>query len=298
MLYFPADPGVADQQRARGAMHLRYEDVCQDGRLTLYGLPSALGQVVWRRLMADHAVTRLGRSDGVIPILTRLVLRGDEETVSIARPLDATGCFQLAHTVDAAGEVDRILMNLWVDLHGVAGRTYAPPPPDHGATVQVGAVFAEHVFTRLFAPAGQRKVLSLADPDLPAVPPQRWSWRPPEVTVELPDGAEPIDAEPTAAADLAFGLCDTDSNQHVNSLVYPRLFEHAALQRFAGHGLSTEVLARYAEIAYRKPCFAGQRVRILLRTYRHGDRLGAAGSFVPADDSSGRPYCWLHMQFR
>ncbi len=298
MLYFPAEPELPASQRAHGPVHLRYEDVCQDGRMTLYGLTTALGQVVWRKLIAPHPLTQVGRADGIIPILTRLVLVGTQETVSVAKPIEATGSYQLAHTRNDAGEVDRLLLNMWVELQGVRGRTYAPPPTDHGTAVVVGRVFAEHVCTRLFAPPEQRKVAAFNHPDLPAVPPDRWPWRPPQAVLELPADAEPVDAAPVASTPIAFGLCDTDSNQHVNSLVYPALFEHYALQRLAALGLSTVVLARYAEVSYRKPCFAGQQVQIAARVYRRGDEVGVVGSYLPVDDPAGRPYCSVHMLFR
>lgn len=296
MLPFPEPPALPDDQIATGKAYLRYEDVCQDGRVMLGVLPSALGLVVWRKLLGDHPITRLGRTDGVVPILTRFVIAGDEGTVSIARPLDVRGAYQLAHTRDRDGNVDRLLLNLWADLHGLKGRTYAPPPAGHGESVRVGRVYGEHVCTRLFAEPARRKVVRFDDPDLPEVPEAEHPWRAPSATLTLPDGAVPLDAEPVCASTISLGLNHTDSNQHVNSLVYPRLFEHAALQHLAAHGRSTIILARYVEVAYRKPCFAGERVRILLRAYEHGARLGAVGTFVGETDPD-RPRCYVHLQF-
>jgi hypothetical protein len=67
----------------------------------------------------------------------------------------------------------------------------------------------------------------------------------------------------------AFGLDHTDSNQHVNSLVYPRLFAEAALRRLAELERPRRLLIRALDIAYRKPSFAGDRVRIHTRLFRH-----------------------------
>ena len=57
---------------------------------------------------------------------------------------------------------------------------------------------------------------------------------------------------------LPLGLAHTDANQHVNSLVYPRLFEEAVLRRLATLGKPTALLTRRAEVAFRKPAFAGE----------------------------------------
>ncbi len=300
MLYFPTEPDLPAEQRTSGPVHLRYEDICQDGRMTLYGLTTAVGQVVWRKLISPHPITHMARTHGIIPILTRLVLVGTEETVSIARPLDAGGSYQLAHTRDAGGEVDRLLLNMWVELRGVRGRTYAPGPVDGaGEPVTVGRVFAEHVCTRLFAPPDQRKVLAFPGGEMAAVPETRWQWRGPQAVLELPADAELLDGEPVASSPIAFGLADTDSNKHVNSLVYPRRWEHEALQRMAAHGLPTVTLARYAEVTYRKPCFAGEKVRIVGRLYRRAGSgaIGLVGSYVPADEPAGKPHCSVHMLF-
>jgi hypothetical protein len=309
MLYPPVAPDLPAEQRITDQLYLRYEDVCQDGRVMITSLPHAVGAVVWRHLLNPHPVTALIRAQGVIPILTRLVMQGDEGTVAVGRPLTAEGGFQLAHVLDDAGEVARLTLGIWVDLAGPRSRTHGPPPAGHGELAPVGRVFAEHVFTRLFAPPDQRKVTRLDFDGLPPVPPDRHPWQPPAATLALPEGAAWLDEglvpEPTPTV---FGLNHTDSNQHVNSLVYPRLFEEAALRRLAALGRETALLPRLAEAAYRKPCFAGDRVRIALRAFEHDGALGAVGCFLPDDDglSSGIPdsatiaraHCFTRVLFR
>jgi hypothetical protein len=295
---FPAVPDVPRDQRASGVLFMRYEDIAQDGRVLLTGLPQAVGLVVWRKLISNHAITQARNKDGVIPILTRLVVEGGGGPVSVMRQLEAQGGFQLAHTVDAAGKVNRIVMNIFVGVDGTIARTAGPPPENHGQPVHVGRVFAEHVFTRLFAPPDQRKVLSLAAEGVPAVPPARYDWTPPESSQELPPGATWLEDAPSPdEAALEFGLTHTDSNQHVNSLAYPRLFEEAGLRRLARLGESTRVLARFVDIAYRKPCFAGDRMRFVLRAFRLGDRTGCVGRLVPDADHAARPHTYVRMAF-
>ncbi len=293
-MWFPEVPDVPADQCASGQLSVRYEDISQDGRVVLNALPQGIGRVVWRQLLNEHPSTEARMKHGIIAILSRLVIDGGGGPVSVMRMLSGRGCYQLAHTPDDAGDVSRILLNMWVDVQGIVARTQGPPPPNHGERVGVGRVFAEHVFTKLFAPPAERKVHAL--PFEPTVPETPWPFRPPDAALALPDGAEPLDDElRPSTVPIAFGLVHTDSNQHVNSLVYPRLFEDAALRRFAELGLSTKVLARYAEVAYRKPCFAGQTMHIAMRAFRLGERIGAVGAFVP--DMGAKPHCYVHMQF-
>jgi hypothetical protein len=49
------------------------------------------------------------------------------------------------------------------------------------------------------------------------------------------------------------------------------------------------------DVAYRKPCFAGDRVRAHLRLFRLGDSLGAAGSIVGSDD---KPRCYVRVMLQ
>jgi len=303
MLYFPPVPALPDSQRATGKSYLRYEDVCQDGRVNLLGLTPALGHVVWRALLENNPLVRLERSDGIIALLSRLVLLGDEGTVPVGPPLAARGSYQLAHTRNESGEVNRLILNLWAELDGIEGRTYGPPTSGDSVRVPVGKVFAEHVFTRPFGPPERRKVLRFDQPELPAVPEVEYSWRPWSEVLALPDGAVAHADAPSPAERVAFGLYQTDSNQHINSMVYPRLFEQAALERLADLGHSTVVLSRYCEIAYRKPAFAGDHLTIVLRTYELGDRVGAVGAFLEIDDATSperiaaaRPRCTIHLQ--
>ncbi len=298
MFPFPERPALPPEQCAAGSMSLRYEDVAQDGRLVLDAIPHGLGEVLWQTLLTKHPMSDKLTAEGVVPILTRIVVEGQGGPIAVRRNLEATGGFQLAHTVDDAGAVNRLVMNLWLDVHGTKGRTYGPPPDGAGESIPVGRVFAEHVFTRLFAPPEARKVLAFDGPSLPRVPPARYAWRPPEELLALPPGAEPLDAElvPDDAA-FVLGLAHTDSNQHVNSLVYPRFFEEAALRRFDARGKDAAVISRFCEMAYRKPSFAGERVRLLVRAFALGGDLGAVGALVDDKGADKRPRCYLRMAF-
>lgn len=290
MLPFPELPPLPPDQQAVASMYLRYPDVTQDGRLSVLAVPQGAGPVIWGALLADRPVSNAIAAQGIVPIMSRLIVEGGDDTLPVPPPVELRGAYQLAHTVDAAGAVDRILMNCWVDVRARRGRTNGPPPSGAGEPIRAGRCFIEHVFTRLFAPPAERKVLRLDLPGVPPVPPDRCEWRSPEALLALPPGALPLEPElrPDTAS-ITFGLDHTDSNQHVNSMVYPALFIEAALRRLAELGQPTALLCRRIEVAYRKPCFAGDRVRVILRAFTHEGAHGAALALVQ-DGGEGRPY--------
>ncbi|MBC7173898.1 MAG: hypothetical protein H5U40_15765, partial [Polyangiaceae bacterium] len=232
------------------------------------------------------------------------IVEGGEGPFSVDGPFEADNRFILAHGVDAHGEVDRLYLNAWVDTWAPIGRTNFDAGPRRGERALVGRVFTEHVFTRPFAPAGERKVTRLDYPDLPAVPPTRYSPPPVASMLELPRGAMPIDDDlHVDTTPIVFGLRHTDSNQHVNSLVYPQLFEDTAIRRLSSLGLEPRVLARSLSVGYRKPCFAGQTTHVALALYRDGSTLGAYGGFYDRGDlermgvTQARPHAFVRMTF-
>lgn len=292
----PPLPEVPAQQTVREPGHLRYEDVAQDGHLALSTLPHISG-AVWRRLLGSSAAAQAGRDHGIVPILARLAIVIEDVPIHPSRPVEITGRYQLAHEPDGSGGARRVFLNMWAELAGTRGRVFGGAEGGAGELTPGGRVFSEHVFTRLFAPPDQRKVTSLPPP-MPAVPDDVHDFQPFERILDLPEDAEALEGELAAdAAPVVFGLAHTDSNQHVNSLVYPRLFEEAALRRLADLGCDpARRFACAAEIGYRKPCFSGERMDIVLRSYRRGDRLGAVGVFRPAGDPSARPHCFVRLE--
>jgi hypothetical protein len=308
MIVFPEPPELPASQTTTAETRFRYEDISQEGRIKVTGLPHALGDSVWQNLLASHPVQRAAARSGVAPILSRMVLWGGEDPVPVQRPARVAGAYHLAHTVDGTGAVNRLILNLWADLDGTIGLTQGPRPPRAGQPSRLGRVFAEHVFTRPLAPAEQRKVLELPGPDGPWLPPDRHTWVAPSELLgdpAGPDAATPWEVDP---APVVFGLLHTDSNQHVNSLVYPRIFEEAVERVLALRDPDgPPVLARVMEVAFRKPGFAGQRVRQHVALVRHGDgSVTAAGVLLPegapppasADDGGRRAYCVLRAVFR
>ncbi|HEY8088301.1 MAG TPA: hypothetical protein VIF09_10665, partial [Polyangiaceae bacterium] len=272
------------------------EDVSQDGHLVIEAMPHATG-AVWRQLSQQRPVTF---GPGVVPILSRIVVEGGEGPISVGATAEGEGFYHLAHTVHD-GAPDRLILAMWAQVLAPIGRTHPPQPPDAGRSVVAGRVFAEHVFTRPFAPQAERRVRSLDLGDgQPFVPEARYTFREPEASQALPDGATALDEAPVPdEAPTVFGADHTDSNQHVNSLVYPRLFIEAALRRFHALGLpGPPPLARAMELAFRKPCFAGERARVTARAFQWGDRRGiTAGISVDGDPPGARPRCAARILF-
>ncbi len=278
----------------QGSYPVRYEDVAQDGRVLLLPLTTSLGSV-WSRSIRTHPLVPFCEREGVLPILTRLLVTGAGGPFGIDAALEVEGGFALTKTVDAQGATDKLLLEIRTRLFAPRGRTNLPPPDDAGTRDCAGSVLAEHVFTRPFAPREQRRVRELPDfggPPFPVV-----DWSEPRELLQLPPGAKALDALSTDPTPLAFGLTHTDSNQHVNSLVYPRLFEEAALRRLAGIGRSREMLARTLDVRFRKPSFAGDRLTLMLRVFEREGQLGALGAFVEPGGAPENARACIQMTF-
>lgn len=301
----PPEPQVPDAQRGAGPLPLRYEDVVQDGRLKLEPVTHAIGAAIWKRTLAEHPLALQLAESGVLPILSRLQVEAGGGPISARDPVHARGTFELLHTVDDKDRV-RLRVDMWAELQGVRGVTHGPPPEGAGEPMPLGRVIAEHVLTRPFAAPEERAV-----EDIPGGLPEGMTmrdapWRVPRSAMELPRGAKAIDdAFALDPVPIVLGLGHTDSNQHVNSLVYPRLLEEAALRRFYSLGLPTGMLARYVDLGFRKPCFAGDRMRIMLRAYRAPNgEIGVLGAFITSGEaiSAGatpteRAHVFARMQF-
>lgn len=275
MSSIPVPPPAPPYAEVSGDMSLRYEDICQDGRLVVEAMPAAVGTVFWKQAMQPSGLGQALHGDGVIPILTRLVTVAGEGPLSVSQRLQGTARYGLATLRDADGDVSRLVLDVWIEIAGKISRTYGPPPEAEGDRVVAGRVFAEHTFTRIFAPPGERKVKRLPRP-LPELPPHERPWKRPGALLSLPQGAEPLDeAFVLDDCPIVFGHDHTDSNQHVNSLVYPRFFREAALRRLAAHGQDPARLTVSQETSFRKPCFAGTAMRVAVRAFRLQNRVGA-----------------------
>jgi hypothetical protein len=273
----------------------RYEDVTQDGRIHLTAMMPGLGAAAWRALLSQVPAIAIFREQGILPILSRLVAVGEERPVSVNGSIDYTGAFRFAREKDG----DRLFANMWVEAYAPIGTTNGPRPARDAPRALLGRIFAEHVLTRPFAAPGERRVTRLDGPGLPPIPEDEHVFETADALIASAGG--PLED----AGDFAFSMMHTDSNQHVNSLVYPRIFEEAAQRRLvqtttiAGTPKPHELLARAMEMRWRKPFFAGDRAKIAMRLGDEGsgNATTAIGAFF-REDAPAKPHSALKMLFR
>src|SRR5271154_1052612 len=284
---------------------LRFEDLTQDGRLVLEALPNALGAIAWRAALPRDPFVRTCFDKGIVAILTRFVVRALPGPFAANAKLEARGSHRIVLADDG-----RLMLDVAGAIHAPIGRTYSSTAHD-GEMVLAGEVLAEHAFTRLFSPPGKRRVTRDDLSDLPPVTETRPASPVPASIATLPVGATTL--EPDLRLDtvpFTFGLVHTDSNMHVNSLIYLRMFEEAALRRFVELGRGAAWLAREVDIAYRKPCFAGQTMRVAQQAFMHDGRLGVVATLSPNLDTPenlagqravaaepARPHTFMRMMF-
>jgi hypothetical protein len=208
-------------------------------------------------------------------------------------PVSCDGAFSFVKTTDLRGKV-RYRADMWVDVSGRRGNTHGPTPTQADPMIPLGSLLAEHVLTRPFGPPDKRNVDQLPEGIAPG---EEREWQTPETLLELPEGATWM--EPAASLDpnvTLFGLGHTDSNQHVNSLVYPLMLEEAALRRAAKLGEKKASFAHWFDLAFRKPYFAGDGARVSLRAYRRAEAFGVVATIVDANDESvARTFCRLEL---
>ena len=299
-MMLPPRPEVPAAQRGTGTYPVRFEDLTQDGRLRFDPIVTSIGAAIWVPILARHPLSATLQASGVRAVFTRLAIEGTDARIDLGTPLTADGTYELAHERAADGGVARLYLNMWTDV-------WAPRRGTKERAL-VGRLFAEHVLTRPLAPPGERRVTTVPGLDVPTA---HYAQPRLDDLLTLPSdaGGQGEDFAEAAlsldATPCSFGLVHTDMNQHVNSLVYPRLFEDAALRRFAALGKSTTVLSRTLEIAFRKPFFAGQTARVALRTAVGGAGASAVGVFVDASDvtsdaplGSAKPHTYVRVGFQ
>jgi hypothetical protein len=281
---------------------IRFEDVTQDGRFVLEALPNAVGPAIWQGIITKDPSFVALFNHGILPMLTRFVLEGTAGPFSAHATVEAEGACRIVRTED--GPEVRFVLEMWADLYAPIGRTYGSARRQ-GERALAGRMMAEQTFTRPFAPPGERRVTSLDFPGAPPVHATRPASAAGEVVASIPSDAKPL--EPRPAVDpfpVVFGLVHTDSNKHVNSLAYLRMFEEAALRRFAELGKTSSWLGRSLEIVYRRPCFAGQSMRVVQQAFEQDGRLGIAATLVDVEDTKSpeaiaraRPHTFVRILF-
>lgn len=264
----------------------RYEDIAQDGRMQLAGMLPGMGQAVWSGLLGKVPGWRTLRKQGIYPIFHRLVVEGEERSCSTNAPIHVKGAFRLAHEKDG----ERIFLLIWLDSFAAVGATHSRTPREDAPRELVGRMWAEHVFTRPLGAPGERRVTRLVGEGLPEVPPDAHRFEDADMLLRETAPLETL-------GEHVFTKMHTDSNRHVNSLVYPRLFEEHLVQRLARDGVpnAAEMLSRGLDIRWRKPFFLGETATLKYRILSK-DPYTVAGGFFGKDPE--RPHTMLKMVLR
>jgi hypothetical protein len=85
----------------------------------------------------------------------------------------------------------------------------------------------------------------------------------------------------------------------VNSLAYLELFEDAALRRLFELGHATgSLLVETMEVAYRKPCFAGERMQVSMQGFERDGELGMLAFLGEPGQPRERSHCTCRLIFR
>ncbi len=279
-----------------GEIAFRYEDFAQDGRPLMRALAPALG-AVWRHQVGNDEGAAKVRAAGIVPILTRIEMELTEDSFSPFAPGQVSGRGDLLAADVAPGEHARVLFDIRARVDARTG--HALLPRGESQTRTVGTLLGEHVLTRLFAKEGERRVDAAQLAALGVQPASSRTWEPPQSIVVprpglVPEGGGFVrDAVP-----FVFGLVHTDANQHVNSLVYPQLFEEAVLRRLRALGRNEPRLARSLVIGYRKPSFAGETTRIDVALFAgDGGRVTALGRFSgEGEDDPARARVYVRLE--
>lgn len=281
---------VPASQRGEASFRLRYEDITEDGRLSCRAMTNALGATLWEKVLLTHpSAEPLGRA-GILPILSRVYVSSVGRPIGYGSRPTTRGGFAVMRARDGKGRA-RFRLDMNVAIDGKVGHTHPPQPPNAGESIVLGRVHAEHVLTRLFAAPSERRVDAL--PEGVAIDGDT-EWREAEVSATPAGEVRWLDADFVPdASETVFGLGHTDSNHHVNSLVYPLAIEEAALRR--GAGVTRASFAHHFELAFRKPFFAGERMRVELRAYERGDVFGVVARLVDIATSEPRTFGRLEL---
>jgi hypothetical protein len=277
MFDYPKEPELPENDGGEETLSLRYDDVMQDGRLRLDAVWRPVGRLIWSRPEPSRVLAKL--EEGIGTVLARAVFEATEVRVPPRAPVRTRAWFRFEHTLGNDGKVDRIQFNTWI-RSTVQG--------DDSSEPLLARAYGQRVFTRIGASPGSRSVTRLEGLGADGVPHHRNEWLPARTLLDIPKGAVLLDMAPRLdPGRIVFGLSHTDGNHHVNFLVYPRFIEEAALGRFFDLGVGAKLAARWFEIRYRKPSFAGDCLRVVLQAFRAESGIGVVAAAV--EDDGGPP---------
>ncbi len=223
-------------------MHLRFEDVSQNGRVMLDALPHGLGPAVWVKLLQASPVQALIARKGSSrssPASSSRAERGRSRRGSRcncrAAPAGAHGGRHLPGEPADPGHVAVGQRAPQPDLRTRRRPARASRSRSVACSRSTSSRGPSRRPRRARCCASSPRICRRCRPSATTFARRRRSVGPARGRGAARRGADP------GSDPVAFGLDHTDGNQHVNSLVYPRLFAEAALRRLGArpqHGVA------------------------------------------------------------
>jgi hypothetical protein len=262
--------------RVRLREPIRFPDLTERRALKLSAIPDYVARAhfgAWQRRIGPPNFEEF---TGVFTPLFFVDIETADVALTAHAALQVRGATFLAKTVDAAGNVNRLVRE---GQHVVLLR-------EGNLDTIVARARLINVFTRYDPEPARRRVTELpADLGLGPAPSRVIEL--PTVETLLPQ-ALPPDCSDTTASVWHYG--QTDPNRHVNGMEYLRLMELFVADSLAQRGQDMRRLFfSRARIVYRKPCFRGEGYR-RVAWFRGEAPLVVSGAFFKAGDPpSARP---------
>ncbi|MDH4247623.1 MAG: hypothetical protein OEW39_07390 [Deltaproteobacteria bacterium] len=287
----------------KGRSHLDFREIDQRFQLKVHAFIDLCMPPVFSGLEQQHGLRAL-RESGVAPVMHYLQFE------VIPRPFAFKGAVEMPFTValrrhrEPARKRSRLILDMRVQVlaNPGTGDPLAMGSKDSGAELlPAGNLRVLQVLTRPVALAGERQVTEIPDSlrglkehpfpgDYPSI----------ESMSGIPTGFEERETGPWGEFRSAWGLHNSDVNQHVNVNEYVHGIENHFARLLWGAQLPLErhqILG--AELLFAKPGFIGQAYGIRTRLWVRGEEtllLGGYYSLQPEGDWAPKPSVFVRMQ--
>lgn len=235
------------------------------------------------------------RRKGIAPIMFHLDFRSGATPIAFGRGLTNEHSLRLyrsvtdAHNQPAANGTER-LMFVSRSVIRAKARSHGPEALGYddgsGAIVEAGTAEIMHVITKPVSAPGERQVTSVPE-ELRVLAEHRWDKPIPSVEAMsvAPAGYTPVDAGAWGERIDAWGMPNTDINQHVNVQEYVMGAENQFTRVLHGAQLPvTKHRIARARLLFRKPFFPGQGYALRARLYRRGGETQMQAGFYALEN--------------
>jgi len=257
-----------DQYEGSGRFLPSFGDIDQRRHLKMRAFVPLVMPPIFLNLEMRFALSRMLRR-GIVPIMFNLTFENSDVPLNLNEPVRVDHRIKLRKSVTPLPEgapLERLLLDMEAQIFATGGVDDPSAGSEGGGRpgAPVGRLSGYQIFSRIGAPPGQRHVTGAPDELAELkVHPFDGPFPVPEHLVQIPPGFAPAPEGPFPHLDTVWGLPNTDVNQHVNVQEYILGMENHVVRRLHGAGLPQlgHRIAR-TEAIFRKPFFAGERVRI------------------------------------